>query len=127
VCINRESRLHRFIAKESRFCVNLLHSDNIASARLFSTPISSSERFAGCDWRNDDFGIPFLIDAQANVFCIREKQIDHGSHTIFIGRVTHVRTRPDISPLVYADGGYAACAELEPLRTSRDCRSAGEG
>jgi len=114
VCINREGRLHAFITKEERFCVNLLHRDNLAGAHLFSSPVSSPERFACGDWRQDDFGVPFLSDAQASIFCFKEKQIGHGSHTIFVGRVTRVRTRPDIAPLLYVDGRYVACAGREP-------------
>ena len=113
VCINRDSRLHAFMRTQDRFCVNLLHVDNLATARLFSSPLPGPERFAGGDWQHDAFGVPFLADAQANLFCMKETQIDHGMHTIFIGRVTRARSRPDISALIYADGSYAACAALE--------------
>lgn len=121
VCINQDSRLHAFMRTEERFCVNLLHVDNIAGAQAFSSPLSSAERFADGDWRRDGFGVPYLADAQANLFCVKEKQIEHGSHTIFIGRVTAVRTRADIAPLLYTDGGYAICLQLDaPARLRSD-------
>lgn len=112
VCINRDSRLHSYLLKEDRFCVNMLHADNLAASRLFSSPISADERFAGGDWRLDDERAPWLGDAQANVFCIKDRAIDYGSHTIFIGRVEEVTIRDDISPLIYKDGAYGLCAGL---------------
>ena len=54
--------------------------------------------------------MPYLSDAQANLFCRKEQEVDYGSHTIFIGRVLKAMTREDISPLIYCDGRYAAVA-----------------
>lgn len=109
VCINRDSRLHAYMVKEDRFCVNMLHADNLEASRLFASPVSAEQRFAAGDWRLDDDGAPWLGDAQANVFCRKDRMIDYGSHTIFIGRVEAVVTRDDIQPLIYKDGAYGVC------------------
>lgn len=114
VCINQDSRLHEFLRKEERFCVNVLQVGNLPVSRAFSSAISSVERFAHGDWQADH-GIPYLADAQANLFCVREVEVPYGSHTIFIGRVFDARVRNDIRPLLYRNGGYTECMGSETL------------
>ncbi|HXF53901.1 MAG TPA: flavin reductase family protein [Hyphomicrobiaceae bacterium] len=114
VCINRDSRLHNHLVAGERFCVNLLHVDNLQTSRLFASPLSSADRFACGDWRMDAASAPYLADAQANVFCIKDKMVEYGSHTIFIGRVVDVRMRSDVAPLLYQNGCYAADAAVLP-------------
>jgi flavin reductase (DIM6/NTAB) family NADH-FMN oxidoreductase RutF len=113
ICFNHASRLHRFLTREDRFCVNVLHTDNRAISQMFSSAMTAQERFTHGDWQADEFNTPYLANAQANFFCTKEQEIAYGSHTIFIGRVTSVRARADISPLLYRDGLYASCAGLE--------------
>jgi flavin reductase (DIM6/NTAB) family NADH-FMN oxidoreductase RutF len=112
VCFNRSSRLHDFLDREGRFCVNVLHTDNLETARIFSNPTVGPERFNSGDWRTDADGTPYLANAQANLFCRKEKEVVYGSHTIFIGRVLNARARDDISPLLYRDGRYTASSVL---------------
>jgi flavin reductase len=110
VCFNQNSRLHDFLHNQDRFCVNMLHTANLDVARIFSSNAPAAERFAIGDWRSNTDGLPYLADAQANLFCRKEQEIGYGSHTIFIGRVLQARTREDISPLLYRDGRYGAVA-----------------
>lgn len=126
VCINKDSRLHAYLLKEDQFCVNMLHADNVDASRLFASPVSADERFGSGQWRSDGDRPPWLADAQANVFCLKDRVIEYGSHTIFIGKVVEVTTRDDISPLIYKDGGYGICAGIgeppkpaPPARTSK--------
>ncbi len=112
VCFSRLSRLHKFLSKENRFCVNVLHTDNMETSRIFSDPLAGAERFNSGDWQADADGTPYLANAQANLFCRKEKEIAYGSHTIFIGRVLHARARGDISPLLYRDGHYTSATGL---------------
>lgn len=109
VCFNQSSRLHGFLHEQDRFCVNILHATNIDVAKIFSSK-AGEERFNSGDWRTDSEGLPFLADAQANLFCRKEHEVTYGSHTIFIGRVIQALTREDISPLLYSDGRYGAVA-----------------
>lgn len=112
VCFNRDSRLHALLSAADTFCVNLLHTDNVEVSKLFSSPVSSAERFAQGQWNAANGEAPYLADAQSSIQCAKDQQIDYGSHTIFIGRVLSVRNRDEISPLVYCNGGYAGTAEL---------------
>lgn len=114
VCLNRTSRLHDLLGRGGRFCVNVLHTDNIETARIFSNPAIGPERFNAGDWRTDADGTPYLANAQANLFCSKEKEVGYGSHTIFIGRVLKAQSREDVSPLLYRDGRYTACSALGP-------------
>lgn len=112
VCFNKDSRLHGHLTGTQLFCVNLLHVDNVAASRLFASPVTAEQRFAGGDWRMEPGAPPYLADAQANIFCVKDKEIDYGSHTIFIGRVLSVVNRGDIAPLVYCNGSYLGTAAL---------------
>jgi flavin reductase len=116
VCFNQASRLHDFLSSQDRFCINVLHTANLDIARIFSSTASAAERFAIGDWQSDDEGMPYLADAQANLFCQKEQEITYGSHTIFIGRVFRALTREDISPLVYRDGRYSSVGPDTPFK-----------
>jgi flavin reductase (DIM6/NTAB) family NADH-FMN oxidoreductase RutF len=105
VCFNQASRLHEFLHRQDHVCVNVLHTSNIDIAKTFSSA-PAAERFAVGNWRTDAEGMPYLADAQANLFCRKEQEISYGSHTIFIGRVLRAETREDVSPLLYHDGRY---------------------
>lgn len=111
VCFNQSSRLHEFLHEQDNFCVNVLHTANLDIAKIFSSSASAAERFATGDWRTDAEGMPYLANAQANLFCRKEQEITYGSHTIFIGRVLRALAREDVSPLLYRDGRYGAVAD----------------
>ena len=107
VCFNKDTRLHGLLGRSGHFCVNLLHNDNIAVSKAFASPLPSEQRFAVGDWRMTAEEPPYLADAQASIVCAKDREIDYGTHTIFIGRVLSVRTREDVAPLIYCDGSYA--------------------
>jgi flavin reductase (DIM6/NTAB) family NADH-FMN oxidoreductase RutF len=113
ICFNKTSRLHEFLTREDFFCVNVLHTDNFETSKAFSSAMTGQERFAHGNWQADASGIPYLADAQASLFCKKDKEISYGSHTIFIGRVIGVRARAEISPLLYRDGLYTSSSALE--------------
>jgi|EndMetStandDraft_8_1072994.scaffolds.fasta_scaffold427799_2 flavin reductase (DIM6/NTAB) family NADH-FMN oxidoreductase RutF len=110
VCFNKVSRLHDFLHAQDHFCVNVLHTSNLAIAKIFSSSATAEERFGLGDWRLDAEGTPYLAGAQANLFCSKEQEVTYGSHTIFIGRVLRALSRDDVSPLLYRDGRYGECA-----------------
>ena len=106
---------------------------NLDIAKIFSSNATAAGRFAAGDWRADAEGMPYLADAQANLFCRKEQEINYGSHTIFIGRVLQALTREDVSPLVYRDGRYGAVTpdtasvKWEIRRVSSRSRARGAG
>lgn len=114
VCVNRTSRAHPLLQKAKKFCVNVLHTDNAEVSGAFSSQMTAEEKFGVGDWRTGKRGVPYLANAQAWLICAKEKEIDYGSHTIFIGKVIEAEVREDVSPLLYSDGRYAVCGPLEP-------------
>ena len=112
VCVNRSSSLHALLSENDRFCVNLLRSEQAALSEAFSGKLPSHERFLHGDWSEDETGLPYLTDSQASIFCHRQKAVDHGSHSIFIGVVDQVLTADEICPLLYSNGAYSRCSPL---------------
>lgn len=112
VCMNKDTRLHGFLSRADRFCVNILHVENEDMSRVFASPLPSEQRFAAGDWREADGQGVYLAGAQANLFCVKEQMVDYGSHTIFIGRVVEVINRANIAPLIYCNGAYVRCADI---------------
>ncbi len=113
VCVNRSGSLHALLADNDRFCVNLLRSEQAGLSDAFSGKLTSEERFLHGDWMDDGKGLPYLVDAQASIFCKKQDAIEHGSHSIFIGVVDSVLTMNDVCPLIYSDGKYSRCSPLE--------------
>jgi flavin reductase (DIM6/NTAB) family NADH-FMN oxidoreductase RutF len=109
VCVNREASIHPVLMKRGHFCVNILGQDHRKISEACSGKSKGEGRFEVGNWRADPTtGTPYLEDAQASLVC-QVADIHHfGTHGIFIGRVTTVRTQADISPLIYVDARYAS-------------------
>lgn len=103
-CINQTASIHHPIGNSGRYCINLLGCDHSDLVGSFSGKLSGEERFTSGTWAKNDEGIPYLIDAQANIFCTVVNTIKHGSHTVFIGRVDEVFVQGETSPLLYQEG-----------------------
>jgi flavin reductase (DIM6/NTAB) family NADH-FMN oxidoreductase RutF len=111
VCVNTTATLHKILHAGGRFCINLLRASQESYAGTFSSSkIRGAERFAEHAWKagDEDDSMPYLVDAQSNLFCDIDQAVAYGTHTIFIGRVTSVRNGELVSPLLYADGQYLA-------------------
>ena len=106
ICINQKTLLHDILFRARRFCVNVLHQDQVALSAAFSGGVRAEDRFARGSWAHTDDGIPYLDDAQANLFCKKAAAIPYGTHTIVVGQVEQVGVRDAIAPLVYQDASY---------------------
>ncbi|HWV43545.1 flavin reductase family protein [Pseudorhodoplanes sp.] len=105
-CVNRNSRLHDPVIRSGRFCVNILHAHQIEIADAFSGRTHGSDRFLCGEWASDDNDTPYLIPAQANIFCEADAISSYGTHSIVIGKVLQVAVRGQVAPLLYQDGQY---------------------
>lgn len=110
ICLNQKTLLHDIMYRARRFCVNVLHRDQVALSAAFSGGAGSDERFEMGEWSFTEDGGPYLADAQANLFCKKGAAIPYGTHTIFVGEVEHVGLRDAIAPLVYQDGAYCVAS-----------------
>ena len=105
-CVNRASRLHDPLICAGRFCVNILHAHQIDIADAFSGRLAGEERFLVGEWASGGDDLPYLIPAQANIFCETDAISSYGTHSIVIGKVRQVAVRGQVAPLLYQDGNY---------------------
>lgn len=106
ICVNRETTLHPALVTSGRFCINAMHRDHHELIASFASSQRRDDRFRSGTWRHDSDGIPFLEDAQSNIFCEMFDRIPVGTHDIVLGRVIAVKVRPDHDPLLYGGGSY---------------------
>ena len=104
ICINKSSRIHDTLQIGSKFCINLLKKDQEELSNICSDEESYEERFNNENW--DTKEIPFLSDAQANIFCKVDKLTSYHTHTIVVGLVENANHTNEISTLTYVDGKY---------------------
>ena len=104
ICINKSSRIHNSIELESKFCINLLNNKQEDLSNICSDEDMYDQRFKDKNWNLD--GIPFLKNAQANIFCKVDKLTSYHTHTIVIGLVEDANYADEISTLTYVDGEY---------------------
>jgi flavin reductase len=105
-CVNRGASIHSNMRLGTPFCVNLLSADHGPLSSAFGGKVSPADRFSIGDWLIDEEGRPYLIDGQANLFCIVDATLDYGTHTIFVGKVHAVRLHGAVRPLIYGDGKF---------------------
>ncbi len=108
LAVNERSVIHPVLCKTDKFCINILGSGQSKYSTLFGTPCPMSERFEFGDWRLSPDDIPYLADAQANIFCNKVEAKKFGTHTILIGEVFQLAVGETFSPLVYLDGRYVS-------------------
>ena len=112
VCVNRSASFHSPMAGAKRFCVNLLKVGQQNVSAAFGGQKKGNDKFTEGVWLSSDDGIPYLADAQANIFCSPSERFSFETHTIFVGRVESLLLANEISPLLYQDGGFAKALSL---------------
>lgn len=106
VCVNRSTSIHPILEMGTHFCVNLLHHRHIDISNSFGGFIKCDDKFAYGTWRTHESKVPYLADAQANLFCAVDGLLDYGSHTIIVGKIHTILITGDVAPLIYQNGGY---------------------
>jgi flavin reductase len=104
ICINKSARIHDTLKIGSEFCINLLNKDQEELSNICSDEDSYDERFNDKNWNTN--GVPFLANAQANIFCKVDKLSSYHTHTIVVGLVEDANYSDEISTLTYVDGNY---------------------
>ncbi|HTZ02310.1 MAG TPA: flavin reductase family protein [Xanthobacteraceae bacterium] len=105
VCVNRAAGFHRAINRAGDFAINVLGRAQVGISRLCSGGASGEDRFAHGAW-DTGAAAPVLVDAQAAILCRKDKTLDYGTHTIFMGRILSIAMNGEIDPLIYVDGQY---------------------
>ncbi|CAN5579651.1 hypothetical protein BH10PSE4_BH10PSE4_00930 [soil metagenome] len=104
IAVNRTASLHPPVTATRKFCVNLLDIDHRDLVDVFSGKLKGPERFQHGDWAEGEGGLPYLRGAAACLFCDLDVEIDHATHTLFIGAVSGVVNAPGHDPLVWVNG-----------------------
>jgi flavin reductase len=108
VCVNKSTATHRILSRGGRFRVNVLRSVQSGLSQAFSGQQKGQDRFRLGNWQETEGGLPYLVDAQANVFCEVARIIDYTTHTIFVAHVYFATALGDVDPLLYQDGKYVS-------------------
>ncbi len=108
VCLNRNNAHNLMFDKNGAFALNTLGAIHQPLAVAFSGKdhLTQDERFALAEWEVNDTGAPVLVGALASFECRLIDAKDMATHRVLFGEVTAIRTRDDISPLVYHHRGY---------------------
>jgi flavin reductase (DIM6/NTAB) family NADH-FMN oxidoreductase RutF len=113
ICVNADSRIHSPLLAGGRFCINMLQSSQSLLSEVFSGRVRGKDRFSSGNWMIEERGLPYLADAQANLFCRIDHTVPYGTHSIVIGLVEGVRVADVVSPLIYQNGRYASTIKLD--------------
>ena len=105
VCINKNSRIHNSLTVGSKFCINLLNKDQEDLSNICSDDNKYDQRFNDKNWNLDD--VPFLANAQSNIFCSIENVTSFHTHSIIVGVVEDSKYKNEIKTLTYVDGEYS--------------------
>jgi flavin reductase (DIM6/NTAB) family NADH-FMN oxidoreductase RutF len=63
------------------------------------------QRFNDKNWNLDD--VPFLANAQSNIFCSIDNVTSFYTHSIIVGLVEDSKYKNEIKTLTYVDGEYS--------------------
>ena len=109
-----EAEANAPIRASRRFCVNLLAAGQQGLADRFAGRLGrvAVDRFADGGWTRLATGAPALLGCRASFDCTLVTALEAGTHTVFVGLVEAVATRPELAPLVYHDGEYGLVAQL---------------
>ena len=114
ICVNHSASIHGPLMLRKRFCVNVLKTEHQELVSAFSGRLTGEERFSVGDWRDEKgSAIPYLHDAQSNLFCDVQTVIPVGTHSIIVATVSDVVVAETISPLVYSDGRLGTARAFE--------------
>jgi flavin reductase (DIM6/NTAB) family NADH-FMN oxidoreductase RutF len=115
IAVNAKTSIHASLLESAAFCVNILGQEQQFQSQLFGSPNSLEDRFDQGDWRLSPDDVPYLADAQANIFCRKVDTHRFGTHSMFIGQVYQLAIGDDIAPLMYLNGNYMKASALQPV------------
>ncbi|MDZ5650135.1 flavin reductase family protein [Nitrospirillum sp. BR 11828] len=111
IALNQSGSIHDRLLAVDTYAINILYADQEDVSRTFGAPNRSADCFKPGVWE-DIMGAPCLIGAQSTLICRRAAELPHGSHRVIVGEVLWTRSRAEVNPLLYADGGYRKLSAL---------------
>jgi flavin reductase (DIM6/NTAB) family NADH-FMN oxidoreductase RutF len=111
VCVQTNSRTYPTLERARHFSVNILAADQLQVAKVFAS--KDADKFAALSWVPGPCGSPWLDGCCANLEIEVGDQLPASTHTVFIGRIVHLRRR-DADPLVYHAGEFLTVGQPAP-------------
>jgi len=108
ICVHQASPARQAIKRNGRLCVNVLRAEQTEISDRFAGRHKSGgdDKFVGASWRRLATGAPALDDALVAFDCTVMKEIDWGTHTVFIADVVDIELAEPGRPLIYAGRTY---------------------
>jgi 4-hydroxyphenylacetate 3-hydroxylase, reductase component len=103
-CIARQAPSFEAFRLAPYFAVNVLAMDQLWMSQQFSR--SSSDKFAGVEWRPGVNGVPVILGCAATFECELVSRYRAGDHEIHLGKVLSMSSSQKPS-LAYYESGYA--------------------
>lgn len=119
-----DSQMYPVIASTERFAVHILGDEQVLLARKFGLPdIPGAEQFQNVSFREEEDGLPVLLDALGVLFCRRFAIYPAGDHSIIVGEVEAVEDRGAGTPILYYNRTYRSVGDVVmpafPVTTNR--------
>jgi flavin reductase (DIM6/NTAB) family NADH-FMN oxidoreductase RutF len=113
VSIDHRTRMHRMLPTTRRYGVSVLAADQERIALHFAgRPLNGhGELF---EWNGN---VPFVRGAVAHVGCTLHDMHEAGDHTLYLGRVEHLESRPG-NPLLFHLGTFGQMSNEEAIAQS---------
>ena len=103
VIVNKTNRSHPIIRNSGAFAVNVLSLAQQDIALHFASRVA--DPFSTIDFSVGKTGCPIIAGSDAYVECVVIKEVELGTHTIFLGEVV-ASDLSDGEPLLYHGGQY---------------------
>jgi flavin reductase (DIM6/NTAB) family NADH-FMN oxidoreductase RutF len=103
ICVDQRSEAHAGFRASGAFGVSVLAEGQEAVSRQFAW--GGPDKFAKTRIVDGATGVPLVADALAHLECRVVAAHTAGDHTIYVGEIVALATRPG-RPLLYHQGGY---------------------
>ena len=100
----KSSQRYPFYMAAEHFAIHIMGAEQTDICSGFAR---DGDAFETLDWEKGAHGVPLLAGCLSRFECTRTAQHDGGDHSIIVGRVTRVTTRPG-TPLTFFCGKYRA-------------------
>ena len=109
VCVNKAASTHAILELRGEFGVAFLSEGQEEISTICATP--GDKIFPEGTIIDPTSSTPAFADAAANLRCVVVDTHEHGTHTVFVARVTDADSHPERRPLLYHNGHYHYLAD----------------
>lgn len=115
VAVGRDRHTHALLSGAQEFTVSLLHTDQVATARLFGLHSGRErDKWAEVPCALMGAGIPALARCSARFLCRKQDMVAAGDHDLFLGRVVEAQILAGAPALPLRGADYAPAVAEQP-------------